>query len=186
MHAALGKRNAAAHPNAVVIDQIQTDAYISDLTTNVVRKIGYGFRLPPSCWPAVFPALIGLQVLKRYAMRSVANSARPFKLAPLHCACSLLARFTSASRHERKSRATPSSVNALTPTSTARCIDAMALSVILALQAFVISTKRPNISHAALSLSVCAMRKSIALRPVADFTIIRYSVPLRSLRRACW
>jgi hypothetical protein len=39
MHAALGKRNAAAHPNAVVIDQIQTDAYISDLITNVVQKI---------------------------------------------------------------------------------------------------------------------------------------------------
>lgn len=39
MHTALGKRNAAAHPNAVVIDQLQTDAYISDLITNVVRKI---------------------------------------------------------------------------------------------------------------------------------------------------
>lgn len=39
MHAALGRRNAAAHPNAVVIDQIQTDAYISDLITNVVQKI---------------------------------------------------------------------------------------------------------------------------------------------------
>jgi hypothetical protein len=39
MHAALGKRNAAAHPNAVVIDQVQTDAYISDLITNVVQKI---------------------------------------------------------------------------------------------------------------------------------------------------
>jgi hypothetical protein len=39
MHAALGKRNAAAHPNAVVIDQLQTDAFISDLITNVVQKI---------------------------------------------------------------------------------------------------------------------------------------------------
>jgi len=39
MHAALGKRNAAAHPNAVVVDQLQTDAYISDLITNVVQKI---------------------------------------------------------------------------------------------------------------------------------------------------
>jgi len=39
MHAALAKRNAAAHPNAVVIDQVQTDAYISDLITNVVQKI---------------------------------------------------------------------------------------------------------------------------------------------------
>jgi len=39
MHAALGKRNAAAHPNAVVIDQIQADAYISDLIANVVQKI---------------------------------------------------------------------------------------------------------------------------------------------------
>jgi len=39
MHAALGKRNAAAHPNAVVIDQVQTDAYISDLITNVVQRV---------------------------------------------------------------------------------------------------------------------------------------------------
>jgi hypothetical protein len=39
MHAALGKRNAAAHPNAIVIDQVQTDAYISDLITNVVQNI---------------------------------------------------------------------------------------------------------------------------------------------------
>lgn len=39
MHAALAKRNAAAHPNAVVIDQVQTDAYISDLIINVVQKI---------------------------------------------------------------------------------------------------------------------------------------------------
>jgi hypothetical protein len=39
MHAALGKRNAAAHPNAVVIDQLQTDAYIVELITNVVQKI---------------------------------------------------------------------------------------------------------------------------------------------------
>jgi hypothetical protein len=39
MHAALGKRNAAAHANAVVIDQVQTDAYVSDLMTNVVQRI---------------------------------------------------------------------------------------------------------------------------------------------------
>jgi len=39
MHAALGKRNAAAHPNAVVIDQLQTDAFIADLIINVVQKI---------------------------------------------------------------------------------------------------------------------------------------------------
>jgi hypothetical protein len=39
MHAALSKRNAAAHPSSVVIDQLQTDAYIVDLITNVVQKI---------------------------------------------------------------------------------------------------------------------------------------------------
>ena len=39
LHAALGKRNAAAHPSSVVIDQFQTDAYIVDLITNVVQKI---------------------------------------------------------------------------------------------------------------------------------------------------
>jgi hypothetical protein len=39
MHAALGKRNAAAHPNTVVIDQLQTDAYIVDLLTNVVLQM---------------------------------------------------------------------------------------------------------------------------------------------------
>jgi hypothetical protein len=39
MHAALGKRNAAAHPNSVVIDQLQTDAFITDLIVNVVQKI---------------------------------------------------------------------------------------------------------------------------------------------------
>jgi hypothetical protein len=39
MHASLGKRNAAAHPNAVVIDQLQTDAFITDLIVNVVQKI---------------------------------------------------------------------------------------------------------------------------------------------------
>jgi hypothetical protein len=39
MTAALGKRNAAAHPNAVVIDQLQTDAYIADLIVNVVQQI---------------------------------------------------------------------------------------------------------------------------------------------------
>jgi len=39
MHAALGKRNAAAHPNSIVIDQVQTDAYISDLIENVVQAV---------------------------------------------------------------------------------------------------------------------------------------------------
>jgi hypothetical protein len=39
MHASLGKRNAAAHPNAVIIDQLQTDAFISDLIVNVVQQI---------------------------------------------------------------------------------------------------------------------------------------------------
>ena len=28
-----GRRNAAAHPNAVIIDQLQTDAYIADSST---------------------------------------------------------------------------------------------------------------------------------------------------------
>src|SRR5271165_6637755 len=39
MHAALGKRNAAAHPNAIIIDSVQADAFISDLIKNVVQKI---------------------------------------------------------------------------------------------------------------------------------------------------
>lgn len=39
MDGALKKRNAAAHPSTVVIDQLQTDAYISDLIQNVVLKI---------------------------------------------------------------------------------------------------------------------------------------------------
>jgi hypothetical protein len=39
MHAALGRRNAAAHPSSVVIDQLQTDAYIVDLITNVILQI---------------------------------------------------------------------------------------------------------------------------------------------------
>jgi hypothetical protein len=39
MHTCLGKRNAAAHPNAVVIDSAQTDAFISELIKNVVQKI---------------------------------------------------------------------------------------------------------------------------------------------------
>jgi hypothetical protein len=39
MHAALGRRNAAAHPNAVVIDKLQTDAFIVDLITNVIHQI---------------------------------------------------------------------------------------------------------------------------------------------------
>jgi hypothetical protein len=39
MHAALGKRNAAAHPNAVIIGPLQADAHITDLITNVVHAI---------------------------------------------------------------------------------------------------------------------------------------------------
>jgi hypothetical protein len=39
MHASLGRRNAAAHPSSVIIDQLQTDAYIVDLVTNVVLQI---------------------------------------------------------------------------------------------------------------------------------------------------
>jgi hypothetical protein len=39
LHAALGKRNAAAHPNAVIIDSVQVDAFISELITNVVQQI---------------------------------------------------------------------------------------------------------------------------------------------------
>jgi hypothetical protein len=39
MDAALKKRNAAAHPSSVIIDKIQTDAYIADLITNVVQQI---------------------------------------------------------------------------------------------------------------------------------------------------
>jgi hypothetical protein len=39
MHAALGKRNAAAHPSTVVIGQTQADAHIEDLIVNVVLKI---------------------------------------------------------------------------------------------------------------------------------------------------
>ena len=39
MQPALSRRNAAAHPSSVVIDQVQTDAYISDLIMNVVQKI---------------------------------------------------------------------------------------------------------------------------------------------------
>ncbi len=39
MHAALGKRNAAAHPNEVVISSAQADAFIEDLITNVVQRI---------------------------------------------------------------------------------------------------------------------------------------------------
>ncbi|HYL11577.1 MAG TPA: hypothetical protein VEV41_00980 [Terriglobales bacterium] len=39
MHAALGRRNAAAHPSSVIIDQLQTDAYIVDLITNVILQI---------------------------------------------------------------------------------------------------------------------------------------------------
>lgn len=39
MHAALGRRNAAAHPNSVIIDQLQTDAFITDLIVNVIQQI---------------------------------------------------------------------------------------------------------------------------------------------------
>jgi hypothetical protein len=39
MDACLGKRNAAAHPNEVVIDAVHADAFISDLIKNVVQKI---------------------------------------------------------------------------------------------------------------------------------------------------
>jgi hypothetical protein len=39
MHASLGKRNAAAHPNGIVIGSIQADAFISDLISNVVQQI---------------------------------------------------------------------------------------------------------------------------------------------------
>jgi hypothetical protein len=39
MHAALGRRNAAAHPSSVIIDQLQTDAYVVDLITNVILQI---------------------------------------------------------------------------------------------------------------------------------------------------
>lgn len=39
MHAALDKRNAAAHPNALIIDSVQADAFISDLIANVVQQI---------------------------------------------------------------------------------------------------------------------------------------------------
>jgi len=39
MHGALGRRNAAAHPSSVIIDQLQTDAYVVDLVTNVILQI---------------------------------------------------------------------------------------------------------------------------------------------------
>jgi hypothetical protein len=39
MHAAFSKRNAAAHPNAVIIDSVQADAFISEPITNVVQQI---------------------------------------------------------------------------------------------------------------------------------------------------
>lgn len=39
MDASLAKRNAAAHPNSVVIDQLLTDAYIVDLIKNVIHQI---------------------------------------------------------------------------------------------------------------------------------------------------
>jgi hypothetical protein len=39
MHPALIRRNACAHPRGLHIDQLQTDAYISDLINNAVLKI---------------------------------------------------------------------------------------------------------------------------------------------------
>lgn len=39
MDGALKKRNAVAHPSTAVIDQLQVDAYISDLINNAVLKI---------------------------------------------------------------------------------------------------------------------------------------------------
>lgn len=39
MQPSLTKRNTAAHPNAVVIGKVQTDAFITDLIVNVVQKI---------------------------------------------------------------------------------------------------------------------------------------------------
>jgi hypothetical protein len=39
MDGALKKRNAAAHPSTAVIDQLQVDAYISDVINNAVLKI---------------------------------------------------------------------------------------------------------------------------------------------------
>ncbi len=39
LHASLGRRNAAAHPNNVIIGKIQTDAFIADLISNVVHQI---------------------------------------------------------------------------------------------------------------------------------------------------
>ena len=39
MDASLRKRNAAAHPNAIIIDSVQADAFVSDLISNVVLQI---------------------------------------------------------------------------------------------------------------------------------------------------
>jgi len=39
LHPALGRRNAAAHPNSVVLKQLQVDAYIDDLINNAVLLI---------------------------------------------------------------------------------------------------------------------------------------------------
>ena len=39
MHGSLAKRNAAANPNAIIIDSVQADAFISDLIRNVVLQI---------------------------------------------------------------------------------------------------------------------------------------------------
>ena len=38
MDSGLKKRNAAAHPNSVVINQLQADAFIQDMIVNVVQK----------------------------------------------------------------------------------------------------------------------------------------------------
>ena len=39
MDSGLKKRNAAAHPNSVVINQLQADAFIQNMIVNVVQKI---------------------------------------------------------------------------------------------------------------------------------------------------
>jgi hypothetical protein len=39
MDPGLKKRNAAAHPNPVVISQVQADAFIQNMIVNVVQKI---------------------------------------------------------------------------------------------------------------------------------------------------
>ncbi len=39
LHTALGRRNAAAHPSNVIIEQIQLDAYLLDLINNAIAQI---------------------------------------------------------------------------------------------------------------------------------------------------